>query len=76
MLLLSKKEKPTTGAPVVEVKTNPIVTARTKGQIFNRRHLRQKKPKRFIYVAVRKQGVHHFAMELIVNKLPLLQVIN
>ena len=51
-----------------EVKTNPFVTARTRGLNFNQQPLPLKKRKQFIYAAAKKPGAHHSAMAAIINK--------
>jgi hypothetical protein len=68
MLPKSQQEKPTTGAPVDEVKINPFVTARTRELNFNQQPLPLKKRKQFIYAAARNPGAHHSAMAAIINK--------
>ena len=68
MLLKSQQERPTTGVPVDEVKSNPFVTARTRELNFNQRPLPLKKRKQFIYAAAKKPGAHHSAMAATINK--------
>lgn len=68
MLPKSQQEKPTTGVPVVEVKTNPFVTARTRKQNFNQQPLPLKKRKQFIYAAAKKPGAHPSVMAATINK--------
>ena len=69
MLLKSKQEKPIIGAPAVEVKISLIAMVLIKEQIFCLLHLQQKKPTRFIYVAVKKQAINHSVMAATISKI-------